>query len=68
MKLGTQEAKVLTLIAEGNTRAEIADYLNISPNTVKSHLAHVFEKFNAINIAHAVAIGITTEEIRVHGA
>ncbi len=65
MKLGVQEARVLTLIARGNTRTEVADYLDISPNTVKSHLTHIFTKFNASNIAHAVAIGISTGEIQL---
>jgi DNA-binding NarL/FixJ family response regulator len=33
---------VLSLIAEGRTNPEIADTLNITKNTVKSHLTHIY--------------------------
>jgi DNA-binding NarL/FixJ family response regulator len=36
-KLTTQEIKILSLIAVGLTNEEIADKLNISDKTVKTH-------------------------------
>jgi DNA-binding CsgD family transcriptional regulator len=38
------ETRVLELIAEGRTQAEIAHTLSVAPSTVKTHLLHVFAK------------------------
>ena len=42
--LTTREADVLALMRHGMTNKQIAERLDISVNTVKKHLAHVFEK------------------------
>ncbi len=42
--LTSREAEVLGLMRQGMTNKQIADRLNISVNTIKKHLAHVFEK------------------------
>ncbi len=42
--LTTREAEVLLLIRRGLTNKQIAERLDISPNTVKKHVAHVFAK------------------------
>lgn len=42
--LTRQEVKVLAFVAQGWRTAKIAKELFISPRTVESHLAHVFEK------------------------
>jgi DNA-binding CsgD family transcriptional regulator len=42
--LTSTERLVVDLVAAGRTNPEIAAQLLISPNTVKSHLAHVFAK------------------------
>ena len=44
--LSDREREVLRLIAQGNTSAEIARSLNISPYTVQSHRDHIMEKLN----------------------
>ncbi len=44
--LTTTEFAVAMLIARGWTQQEIAEHLNISANTVKSHLAQVKKKLN----------------------
>jgi DNA-binding NarL/FixJ family response regulator len=42
--LTTREVDTLELVRKGLTNKQIAQRLGISPNTVKKHLAHVFEK------------------------
>lgn len=42
--LTTREREVLQLAAEGNTNAEIADRLSISPRTVEVHRANLMRK------------------------
>lgn len=39
-----KEAEVLALLAAERSNKEIARMLDISPNTVKTHVAHLFEK------------------------
>jgi DNA-binding NarL/FixJ family response regulator len=45
-KLSEQENKVLSLVAEGKTNDEIADMLNIAPNTVNNHRANIRKKLD----------------------
>jgi DNA-binding NarL/FixJ family response regulator len=40
--LTRREEEVLSLLAEGKSNREIADTLNITRNTVKSHLTHIY--------------------------
>jgi DNA-binding CsgD family transcriptional regulator len=42
--LSKREIQVLPMLACGTTNAEIAQSLNISPHTVKSHINHIFNK------------------------
>lgn len=55
--LTAREAEVLDLIARGRTKVTAAAELGIAPQTVKSHLGHIFAALGARNAAHAVAIG-----------
>jgi len=52
--LTDREAEVLRLIAQGLTNAEIAAHLIVSPETVKTHVAHVLTKLNARDRTQAV--------------
>lgn len=56
--LTEREREVLTLVAEGLSRAEIALRLHLSPATVKTHLGHAFEKLGVSDRASAVAAAI----------
>ncbi len=42
--LSQREIEVLQMLACGTTNVEIAQSLNISPHTVKSHINHIFNK------------------------
>lgn len=49
-----REYEVLTLLAEGCANKEIARRLDLSPNTVKTHLARLYEKLEAERRTQAV--------------
>jgi len=52
-----REFQVLAQIANGWRNHEIAAALELSEETIKSHLRHILVKLGANNRAHAVAIG-----------
>lgn len=54
--LSAREIEILQLVAEGRTNREIAAQLCISDNTVKTHLARIFEKLNTATREEAVAL------------
>jgi two-component system nitrate/nitrite response regulator NarL len=54
-KLTPREREVLTLLAEGHSGPRIADVLFLSPSTVKTHLANIYEKLEVSDRAAAVA-------------
>ena len=53
--LTAREVEVLQLLAFGHTNKNIAEKLFISPDTVKTHLEHIFEKLGASDRTAAVA-------------
>src|SRR5687767_10597492 len=53
--LTAREIEVLQLLAFGHTNKDIAERLYISPDTVKTHLEHIFEKLGASDRTAAVA-------------
>lgn len=57
-RLTAREKRVLELIAEGMENKRIADALEISTETVKSHLSTLFDKLGAHNRSEAIRIGI----------
>jgi DNA-binding NarL/FixJ family response regulator len=54
-KLSPRETEVLALVAKGYANKEVASQLNISYGTVRTHLAHAFEKLHVRCRAEAVA-------------
>lgn len=53
--ISPRELEVLSLLAEGRVNKLIARDLAISPNTVKTHIARLFEKLEASNRTEAIA-------------
>lgn len=50
-----REYEVLGLLAAGRSNKEIAGRLKLSPNTVKTHIARLFEKLEAGRRTQAIA-------------
>jgi DNA-binding NarL/FixJ family response regulator len=57
-RLTRREREVLSLLIVGESQAEIARTLSISPRTVAKHVEHLVLKLGARNRAHAVAIAV----------
>jgi LuxR family transcriptional regulator, maltose regulon positive regulatory protein len=53
--LSRREGDILKLIADGRSNKEIARDLAIAPETVKSHVKHIFTKLNVERRAQAVS-------------
>jgi two-component system nitrate/nitrite response regulator NarL len=53
--LTDREREVLALLAEGKSAPEIGRMLFLATSTVKSHLAHLYEKLGVSDRAAAVA-------------
>ena len=53
--LSVREGAILKLIADGQSNKEIARNLAIAPETVKSHVKHIFIKLNVEKRAQAVS-------------
>jgi len=56
VQLTPRELAALRLLANGNSNKEIATALEISERTVKSHLAHLFEKLHVTSRTEAVRV------------
>jgi two-component system nitrate/nitrite response regulator NarL len=54
-RLSPREREILSLAAEGRSGPEIARILFLSPNTIKTHLANIYEKLGVSDRAAAVA-------------
>jgi LuxR family transcriptional regulator, maltose regulon positive regulatory protein len=62
--LSAREGAILKLIGQGLSNKEIARNLAIAPETVKSHVKHIFTKLGAEKraqaVAHAQSFGLLT--------
>ncbi|MEV7770499.1 helix-turn-helix transcriptional regulator [Kitasatospora sp. NPDC086791] len=61
--LTRSERAVLRLLANGRTTDQAARELYVSRNTVNTHIFRIYRKLGAADRAHAVALGILTEQI-----
>jgi DNA-binding CsgD family transcriptional regulator len=53
--LTAREQEILRLVAAGMSNQQIADELVISPNTVRRHLTHIFDKTGVVNRSGATS-------------
>ena len=51
-----RERQVLQLLADGRSNKEIARRLELSPNTVKTHVAHLFGKLRVARRTEAILL------------
>ncbi len=65
--LTRRETQILNYIAEGNTNKQIAHTLEISEQTIKSHVSAILRKLNANDRAHAVALAMRNGWISAEG-
>ena len=56
--LSDREREVLQLMAEGRSTKAIATLLGVSPATIETHRAHVFEKLDLHSVAEAVLYAV----------
>ena len=56
--LSAREAEILQLLADGASPAEVAERLFISPNTVRNHLASIYQKLAVSDRTQAVVEGL----------
>ena len=54
LRLTPRECEILELLASGQSNKELARTLGISPNTVKTHMAKVFEKLDVERRVQAI--------------
>jgi DNA-binding CsgD family transcriptional regulator/pimeloyl-ACP methyl ester carboxylesterase len=57
-ELSPREVEVLRLLAAGESNAQIARRLNLSPHTVERHVANIYRKINARGRADATAYAL----------
>jgi DNA-binding NarL/FixJ family response regulator len=62
-RLTSREREVLTLVAAGISNKGIARELQVSPNTVKFHIAAILEKLDAASRAEAVVAALRRGEL-----
>jgi len=65
--LTQREEEILQLVATGLTNREIAQALQISPNTVKVHLSNIFEKAGVASRTEATLYGMEHGIVQVPG-
>ena len=65
VQLTPREMATLKLVADGKANKEIASALDISERTVKTHLAHLFEKLGATSRTEAVKVATRRGLVRL---
>ena len=63
--LSAREREVLDQLAQGRTGQAIAQRLNLSPETVRTHVRNAMEKLEAQTRVHAIAIALRQGEIEL---
>jgi DNA-binding CsgD family transcriptional regulator len=65
VQISEREREILSLVATGSTNQQIAQQLNISPNTVKVHLRNIFAKIGVVSRTEATVYAIRSGLIAV---
>ncbi|HXD16597.1 MAG TPA: response regulator transcription factor [Vicinamibacterales bacterium] len=65
VQLTPREMAALRLMADGKANKEIADALDISERTVKTHLGHLFEKLGVTSRTEAVKVATRRGLVRL---
>lgn len=69
--LSPREREILGLLADGQTQAQIATALFVSPKTVATHIQHLLAKLGVHSRAQAVAlafrVGLVDPDVEAHG-
>lgn len=55
LRISDREFEVLTLLADGQSNKQIANRLEVSPNTIKTHVANLFAKLEVARRTEAIA-------------
>jgi two-component system nitrate/nitrite response regulator NarL len=63
VRLSAREREVLALVAAGISNKGIARELQVSPNTVKFHIAAILDKLDAATRAEAVVAALRRGEL-----
>jgi two-component system nitrate/nitrite response regulator NarL len=70
VRLSPREREVLALLADGQTQAQIASALVLSPKTVSTHIQHLLAKLGVHSRAQAVAaafkLGLVGNDVESH--
>jgi PAS domain-containing protein/DNA-binding CsgD family transcriptional regulator len=61
--LSPREREVLTLLARGASGESVAEYTELSPETVRTHVRNAMKKLDAHSRSHAVALAMKRREI-----
>ena len=67
-ELSPREKETLIQLSQGHSRAEVADTLGISENTLRAYIDSARHKLGAMNVTHAVAMALARGIIVPHGA
>jgi DNA-binding CsgD family transcriptional regulator len=67
-ELSPREREALSLLSLGQSRAEVADSLHISENTLRAYIDSARHKLGAMNVTHAVALALANGVIQPSGA
>jgi len=67
-ELSPRERETLTQLSLGQSRAEVADQLQISENTLRAYIDSARHKLGALNVTHAVALALARGIITSAGA
>ena len=57
-ELSPRQMEILNLVAKGFSNKEIAEIIGISPDTVKEHVANIFQRIGASSRAEAATLAV----------